>query len=206
VFFGKARWHDHADEHGAHGDVTPHESPAVMVLPLVVLAGLSLVGGIIQLPNVTWLPDSITHRLEHWLEPVIHFGERHIDGTWGDGNKTILMLIATLVALAGMAAAWLVYARQRVKPIEPEVLAEGWHYDRAVSDFMGGPGRESFEGAAWFDANVVDGAVNGTGRGVRELAAIGRKAQTGYVRTYAGLIGLGVVALLAWFVIVRGIL
>jgi len=206
VFFGQARWHDHADEHGAHGDATPHESPAVMVLPLVALAGLSIVGGIIQLPDVTWLPDSITHRLEHWLEPVIEFGERHIDGTWGDGNKTILMLIATAVALAGMAAAWLVYSRQRVEPIEPEIMAEGWYYDQAVSDFAGGPGRQSFEGAAWFDANVVDGAVTGTGRGVRALAGIGRKAQTGYIRTYAGLIGLGVVALLAWFVIVRGIL
>ena len=57
VFFGKARWEDHAEEHGAHGEFKPHESPPVMLLPLVVLAGLSIVGGIIQLPHVSWLPD-----------------------------------------------------------------------------------------------------------------------------------------------------
>ena len=47
------------------------------------------------------------------------------------------------------------------------MLANAWYYDKAVSDFMGGPGRESFEGAAWFDAHVIDGAVNGAARSVR---------------------------------------
>ena len=51
VFFGEARWEDHAEEHGAHGDFKPHECPPVMLLPLVVLAGLSIVGGMIQLPR-----------------------------------------------------------------------------------------------------------------------------------------------------------
>ena len=52
---------------------------------------------------------------------------------------------------------------------------------------MGGPGREAFEGAAWFDAHVIDGAVNGAGHG-RCAATAGelRKGQTGYVRSYAG--------------------
>jgi NADH-quinone oxidoreductase subunit L len=71
---------------------------------------------------------------------------------------------------------------------------------------MGGPGREAFEATAWFDANVVDGAVNGTGRTVRGLASVGRKVQSGYVRAYAGVIGIGVVLLLAWFVLVRGMI
>jgi NADH-quinone oxidoreductase subunit L len=60
VFFGEARWHDHAEENGAHGDHTPHESPWTMVTPLVVLAGLSIVGGAMQLPfskNTHWLQD-----------------------------------------------------------------------------------------------------------------------------------------------------
>src|SRR5690606_14826418 len=50
VFFGEARWEPHADEEGAHGEFKPHESPPVMLLPLVVLALLSIVGGGIQLP------------------------------------------------------------------------------------------------------------------------------------------------------------
>ncbi len=205
VFFGQARWESHAEEHGAHGEFKPHESPPIMLLPLVVLAGLSIVGGIVQLPSVSWLPDSATGKLEHWLEPVIEFGEAHIDGTWGWDNKTVLMLIATAAAFLGIIVAWLVYEKDRIKAHEPTILANAWYYDRAISDFMGGPGRESFEGAAWFDSHVVDGAVNGTGRAVRGVAGGLRKGQTGYVRNYAGIIGIGVVLLLAWFVLVRGI-
>ena len=206
VFFGKARWEDHAAEHGAHGDFKPHESPPVMLAPLVLLAGLSIVGGIIQLPNVTWLPESITHRLEHWLEPVIEFGEAEITETWGYGNKTILMILATAAAVLGIVIAWLVYERGRIKANEPAILANGWYYDSTVSAFMGGPGRRSFDGAAWFDRTIVDGAVNGSGQVVRATAGELRKGQSGFVRGYAAIIGIGVVGLLAWFVVVRGML
>ena len=206
VFFGEARWEDRAAEHGAHGDMRPHESPWIMLTPLVVLAVLSVVMGIIQLPDVTWVPDSFAHHLEDWLEPVVEFGEANIDGTWAFDNKTILMLIATAAAVVGIILAWLVYERGRIKAYEPSVLANAWYYDRAVTDFMGGPGEDAFEGAAWFDANVVDGAVNGTGRVVRDVAGELRKGQTGYVRGYAGIIGIGAVILLGWFVVVRGIL
>jgi NADH-quinone oxidoreductase subunit L len=206
VFFGKARWEDHASDHCAHGDFKPHESPSIMLIPLVVLAGLSIVGGIIQLPDVSWIPDSMAHRLEHWLEPVIEFGEAHIDDTWAYGNKTILMLVATAAAVLGIIIAWLVYEKGRIKANEPTVLANAWYYDRTVSAFMGGPGRESFEATAWFDTHVVDGAVNGTGQAVRAAAGELRKGQTGYVRGYAAIIGIGVVVLLGWFVLVRGIL
>ena len=68
---------------------------------------------------------------------------------------------------------------------------------------MGGPGYEAAEGAAWFDANVVDGAVEGTAVAVRDAAGELRKSQSGFVRAYAALIGVGVVVLLAWFVIAR---
>ncbi len=206
VFFGQARWEDRAAEHGAHGDMRPHESPWIMLTPLVVLAVLSVVMGIIQLPDVTWVPDSFAHHLEDWLEPVVEFGEANIVGTWAFDHKTILMLIATAAAVVGIIVAWLVYERGRIKAYEPTVLANAWYYDRAVTDFMGGPGEDGFEGAAWFDANVVDGAVNGTGRVVRDVAGELRKGQTGYVRGYAGIIGLGAVILLGWFVVVRGIL
>ena len=71
---------------------------------------------------------------------------------------------------------------------------------------MGGPGREAFEAAAWFDANVVDGAVNGAGRTVRAAAGGVRRVQNGYVRASAGVISIGVALVLAWLVVGRGIL
>jgi len=206
VFFGKARWEDHAEEHGAHGEFKPHESPPVMLLPLVVLAGLSIIGGLLQLPHVSWLPDAWTGRLEQWLEPVVEFGEANISGTWADGHTTLLMLIATVGAVIGIVVAYLVYERGRIKAMEPKILLNGWYYDRTVSDFMGGPGRAAFQDTAWFDQKIIDGAVNGTAKLVRDTGGELRKGQTGYVRTYAGIIGIGVVLLLAWFVVVRGMI
>jgi NADH-quinone oxidoreductase subunit L len=201
VFFGEARWHDHADEHGAHGDFEPHESPKIMLLPLVVLAGLSIVGGALQLPF-----SHDTKFLEKWLEPVIEVGERNIAGTWADDNKYVLLAVAVIVAAAGIAASYLVYAKKKAKAIEPVVLEQAWYYDKGVSAFMGGPGRKMFDAIAWFDAKVVDGAVNGVGKLVRGSAGEVRKAQSGYVRQYAAALGVGVVLLLVWFVVIRGIL
>jgi NADH-quinone oxidoreductase subunit L len=206
VFYGEARWRDAGDDHAAHGDFKPHESPAIMLVPLIALAGLSIVGGLAQLPIVEWLPESATHKLEHWLEPVVEAGEANIEGTWAEEHITLLMLVATVVAVVGVVVAWLVYQRHRIKAVEPVVLAKGWYYDQAVTDFMGGPGREGFEATAWFDANVVDGAVRGTGTAVRAAAGELRKGQSGFIRAYAAIIGVGVVLLLGWFVVVRGMI
>jgi NADH-quinone oxidoreductase subunit L len=201
VFYGDAHWRDKAAEHGAHGDFRPHESPWIMLFPLVVLAALSLVGGSIELPF-----NDAAHRLEHWLAPDVEFGEVNIEGTWADENMYLLLGIAIVVAFAGIVLAWLVYQKRRVRAVEPAILAHAWYYDDAVTEFAGGPGREAFEATAWFDANVVDGTVDGTGRAVRDTAGVLRKGQNGFVRAYAGIIGVGVVVLLAWFVIARGIL
>jgi NADH-quinone oxidoreductase subunit L len=201
VFYGKARWHDAHDEHGAHGDFTPHESPKIMLLPLVVLAALSTVGGALQLPF-----SSDLHFLEKWLEPVVEFGEADISGTWAYDNKYLLLGVAVVIALAGIAASVAVYGKKKMAPIEPKVLEQGWYYDKSITAFMGGPGRRVFDGIAWFDAHIVDGAVNGVARLVRGSAGGLRKTQSGYVRQYAAALGVGVVLLLVWFVVIRGII
>ena len=92
VFFGEARWEDRAAEHGAHGDFKPHESPWIMLFPLVVLAGAVDRRRDHPAAVRAWIPDS-TARLEHWLEPVVEFGEaRHRAARGPTDNKTILML------------------------------------------------------------------------------------------------------------------
>ena len=199
VFFGDARWKDRSEENGAHGDHTPHESPVTMLMPLVVLAGLSIVGGVIQLPFTKDL-----HFLEKWLHPVVEFGEADIHTSWAYENKYLLLVVAAVVALAGIAASTMVYAKKRIDPIEPEILADGWRYDRSVTDFMGGPGRKAFESVALADAKVVDGAVNGVAAVVQRSARALRVTQSGAVRTYAAGVGVGVVALLIWFFL-RGV-
>ncbi|MDO8391125.1 MAG: NADH-quinone oxidoreductase subunit L [Actinomycetota bacterium] len=194
VFYGKARWHDAHEENGAHGDLQPHESPWTMVTPLVVLAVLSLVGGAMNLPFKT-----TTERLALWLEPVVGVHE-------SDTAKLPLALVAIAVGLVGIAGAYAVYYFRKFKAIEPQILADAWRYDSTVSAFMGGPGRKAFDGVAWADAHVVDGAVNGSGALVRGTAGKVRLLQSGNVRNYAAAIGSGVVLLLVWFVVIRGLL
>jgi len=166
-----------------------------------VLAIASVVGGGIQLPF-----SDATHRLEHWLHPVVEAGEAEIEGTWADDNKYLLLGVAAAVTLIGIALAWLVYERRRLRVVEPKVLEHAWYYDEALSNVMGGPGREAFEATSWFDRNVVDGGVRATAWGVRSAATGLRTGQSGFVRASAGIIGIGAVLLLAWFVVVRGIL
>ena len=111
-----------------------------------------------------------------------------------------------MAAWAGAALGWLVYLRKQIKPWEPSLFANGWYYDSAISWFMGNPGREGFQAVADFDAKIVDGAVTGSAVAVKATAGEVRKGQTGYVRQYAGVIGIGVVLLLGWFVVIRGML
>jgi NADH-quinone oxidoreductase subunit L len=200
VFFGEARWNDHAEENGAHGDHTPHESPWTMTAPLVVLSGLAITGGVMQLPF-----SKETHWLEHWLEPVVHHAEADIKGTWAYDNKWLLLGLAVVIATAGIAASIAVYAKGKFKAVEPQLLADAWRYDSSVSAFVGGPGRKAFDAVAAVDAHIGDGAVVGVGTEVRAASGLLRKVQSGLVRSYAAIIGLGAVLMLAWFLL-RGVL
>lgn len=194
VFFGKAKWNDHSAEHGSHGDSTPHESSWVMLTPLVVLAGLSVVGGAMQLPF-----GKKFNFLERWLAPVVEESEAHIGETWAYQNKYLLLVVAIVVAVVGIAASIAVYAKSWIKPIEPKVLEQAWYYDKAASRLIAGPGARTFNLIAWIDANIVDGTVNGVGKLIRNIATSLRRAQSGFVRAYALLISFGAVVILAWF-------
>ena len=219
VFYGKAAWaeseeHGDAEDHAAsgehageeaeapaesapaaaHGDAhaEPHESPWIMTVPLVVLAVLSVLGGGLNLP----FTDD-TKVLEHWLHPVIGENEVHI--TVATGAKVALAVVAVASALVGIAAAWALYLRRRTRPAEPAVLAHAWYYDEALAAFVGGPGEAGFEGIAAFDRTVIDGGAVGLGRLVALVGRGLRHVQTGFVRSYALGVGVGVVILLGYF-------
>jgi len=217
VFFGDERWRhaetpggeaelsaeavsdeEHAAEHaGSHGHaLEPHESPWLMLAPLVVLAGLATAGGLLNLPvqeDLDFLAD--------WLHPVLQFqGETtELEVDVATGTKVALAAVAVLAAVSGIVLTAQVYLRKRFQPVEPEVLAHGLYYDESISAFMAGPGRAAFDGVTAFDTTVVDGAVTGTGSGIRAAAAKLRTAQTGYVRSYALGVAIGAVILVGLF-------
>jgi NADH-quinone oxidoreductase subunit L len=212
VFFGEARWDRPIEEaapelaaereaagvHEGHGvgpsgPIHPHESGWHMTLPLVLLAGLAVVGGGLNIP--IW---DATKYLEHWLYPVITYGEAHPHVA--TGTKVGLAVVATAAAVAGVLGAAAVYLKGRrdlARKIEHPLLARAWGYDDAIASFMDGPGRAGFDAVATFDKTVVDGAVNGVGTLVGEASSRGRLLQTGYVRTYALGLTVGAVVVVA---------
>jgi NADH-quinone oxidoreductase subunit L len=179
----------------AHHEVVPHESPWTMWVPLVVLAGLSLVGGVLQLPFSKDL-----HFLEHWLSPVTEFGEHKLS----DGAHDllyVLMAVAIAGALIGMATGVAIYNRGKGRKIEPKILANAWYVDATYAKVVGGPGTALFNAITDVDRVGVDGAVNGVGSVVRAVSGQVRRLQTGFVRTYVWGISVGAVAILTWFVV-----
>jgi len=198
VFFGEERWREAADAEAPRDARRPHEAPWVMTLPLVVLAGLAMVGGGLNLPFTSDL-----HFLENWLEPVIEGNERVIDVA--TGTKVGLAVIAILAGLAGIALAARVYLHKKLRAIEPEILLEGWRFDSSIAVFMGGPGQRGFDGVAAFDTTVIDGAVNGVAGAVSGGGKGLRFLQSGFVRSYALGVAVGVVGLLAYFLTRSGI-
>jgi NADH-quinone oxidoreductase subunit L len=176
-------------EHGAHGDFQPHESPPAMAYPLVVLAVLAAVGGILKSP------------LEHWLEPVV--GERLHHVVAGSGTKTGLLLLTTAGALAGIAIAFAIFLRHRVKEssVEPLVLRRAWYVDDFYRVAVEAPGRALANFSAFVvDAKLIDGTVNGVGALVRAGGGRLRRVQTGFVRNYALAVAAGAVGILAYMV------
>ncbi len=196
TFFGPPRWAgSEADSSDDKPHRHPHESPWTMTVPLVVLAGLAMVAGVINLPFA-----SDVHFLGNWLKPSLFGNESHLP--FGGGTQWVLALVAIVGSLGGVSAGAAVYIRRRIDParIEHPFLTRAWRIDETVTNFMGGPGRRAFERTTQFDEQVVDGAVNATGTLIRRAGTKLRVSQSGLVRSYALGIAIGAVALLAWFI------
>ena len=166
-----------------------------MWIPLVILSGLAAVAGLLNLPF-----SYDTKHLEHWLEPILFGNEVHV--TASGQTKWILAIVAIIGATTGVLAAAFVYLKNRLSAnkIEHSILEEAWRFDSTVSNFMGGPGRKSFEATTLFDQKIIDGAVNGVGKVTQRIGTRLRSFQTGLIRSYALGMFIGAVAVIAYFV------
>ncbi|MFZ1473210.1 MAG: NADH-quinone oxidoreductase subunit L [Anaerolineae bacterium] len=189
-FWGKARDKKLADK--------AHEAPAVMTVPLWILAGLAVVGGLLNLPAVS--------SLEHWLEPV--FADVKVAETAANLPLELgLLVVGALVAGLGI---WLAYQAYVVQPQLPEQTAKRydlayrflqakWYVDELYMQMIVVPLRDL---AGWLDATFdqrgIDGAVNGIARGLGAMGQGVRQLQTGLVGTYALAIVMGVVAVVGY--------
>jgi NADH-quinone oxidoreductase subunit L len=169
TFFTQKRWAD---------DVHPHESPAVMTVPLIVLAALSVLGGVMLIGN--WISD--------FLEPVT--------GHALEANPPLPALVSSVIVVVivaiGVAAAWYFVGRTQVPREAPQDVsfvtraARAELYGNEINDgLVIRPGGQLVAGLTMFDDGLVDGVVEGTALGVGGTGSVVRLVQTGFVRSYA---------------------
>ena len=217
VFYGGERWRDQPEadkeeltepepvaenapaDHATadhNGGAEPHESPGTMVFPLIVLAVLSAIAGGLNLPF-----DHDIALLDKWLHPV--FGDNLHEVDLDGGGKVVLALVATGLALVGLAAGISLWARRADRDdLEPELLKDAWRVNDAYAALIDRPARAVADWSAYvFDRRVIDGAVNGVAALVRNSGGSLRRFQTGYVRNYALGVAAGTVVILGWFLV-----
>jgi NADH-quinone oxidoreductase subunit L len=191
VFTGESRV-DHDKQHHLH------ESPATMTVPLIVLAALSVVGGVIGLPEGFGWGD----RIGAYLAPSLaHAGAHHPSGA------TLLFLIgtATGAALAGIYVDYVAYGRrstlpERVAGAVPgayRLLWNKYYIDELYDACIIRP-YVTLSRLFWqvVDSQLIDGAVNGVGELVRWSSSRVRRLQTGNVQTYALAMLIGAICVI----------
>ena len=182
TFTSPKRWDD--NQH-------PHESPALMWIPMVILAIGSVVSGYLLHQGKA---------LKHWLEPLF---EEHGEHTELLPPIVVSGLALTMVAI-GVAIAVIKYQLSEVEAVAPENVTEFTHFARRdlLQDeinealFMR-PGQAITSALVKIDQSVIDGAVRGIGQIAIGSGSSLRKSQTGFVRSYAALILVGAAVLIA---------
>ena len=182
TFFSQKRWDD---------DVHPHESPALMWIPMAVLAAGSIASGFLFTSG-----DS----LKKWLEPVVAH-TKHEEHPELISHTAVSAMVLTLV-LIGVGYAIYLY-RQESNPNTPEevsiftkIARKDLLQDSVNEAVFMRPGQALTESLVSIDEKVIDGAVNSVGGAAAGSGQILRKLQSGFVRAYAAMMLAGIALLL----------
>lgn len=218
VFHGKEHFHhkpfpgehDHHDDHGDHHAHTPHESPWVVTLPLLLLAIPSVIIGYFTIEPMlygSFFKDAIfvNHELHPAMEELAH--EFHGAAAMGVHALTTLPFV---LALGGVVTAFVFYLLAPqipatfAKVLRPLiVVGENKYYLDWFNEKILSRGARLLGMGLWKvgDQTIIDGlAVNGSAKVVGWVSSLTRLFQTGYLYHYALIMILGVFALMTWFV------
>ncbi|WP_454296156.1 NADH-quinone oxidoreductase subunit L [Salana multivorans] len=199
TFHGRARWVASAEQLTVDDPRPvrhPHESPALMTVPMIILAIGSVGLGLVL---------SIGDGFLHWLEPVTGHAEHH------EPVLPIPVIMGTTLVLVaiGVLLAWRQYARN-VVPITPPTgsvltrAARQDFYGDAVNEAVfQRPGQDLSRTLVYADTAVVDGAVRGLAESTVGIGQTLRKLQNGMVRSYGLMILAGFVVIAAVLHFVR---
>lgn len=178
-----------------------HESPRVMLVPLGILAVLSLIGG--------WVGTPFYDVFAHYLEPMFPKTAHEVPMNTEIG----LMAVALVVAASGIFLAYHFHLKKAAETDKllaenaffagiHKVLHNKYYVDEIYFAVIVRPilfisEKLLFRG---FDVNIIDGIVNDTGEFLRGTGKVFRRFQTGDTRTYAAAILIGALGLVAYFV------
>jgi NADH-quinone oxidoreductase subunit L len=204
TFYGESRVDKHVAEH-------IHESPKVMTVPLIILAVLSVIGGYVGVPQllgnlVGWHNSDM---FINFLAPVFHTMPEH---EMSVSTESWLMIGSIVMAILGVFFAWYVYLKAKMQPARDaaqalpvlyRLLLNKYYVDEIYDAIIIKPLMWLSEFFLWkiFDVGVVDGAVNGSAHVTEWASTKLRKIQTGDFQVYVMLFLIGVISVLAYFVL-----
>ncbi len=191
VFHGESRVDSEVESH-------LHESPPVMWIPLVLLAIPSLIIGVI----VGWGGEHSA--IHNFLGSVFtHHGESH------HSNPIPFMIISSIVGIAGILVAWLIYRSKTPlsEPISPvhKLLANKYYIDEIYNAVFVQPIRGISYYLFWkiMDIGIIDGLVNLTAFVLRGIGGLIRRMQTGVVQAYVVSMVIGIIIFLGYYLFIR---
>ena len=198
TFFGKQNY----DEHHVH----VHESPKTMLVPLMILAVLSIVGGWLAAPAFWGRPDYFAK----FLEPVFAqggTGEAGAAEAAAHALETPLAIVAVITAALGLGIAYWLYIRKPEKPGELArslkapytTLLNKYYVDELYAAVVVKPLLWLSTKVLWqtVDVQMIDGAVNGLAHGALDVGDNVRQAQSGNTRSYAVWVIIGAIVVIA---------
>jgi NADH-quinone oxidoreductase subunit L len=198
TFFGEERY----DEHHVH----VHESPKSMLVPLMILAVLSIVGGWLAAPAFWGQPDYFAK----FLEPVFAQGSAGESGAAeaaAHALETPLAVVAVVTALVGFGIAFWLYLKRPTKPAELAKSFKGvyttlfnkYYVDELYAAIVVKPLLWFSTKVLWqtVDVQMIDGAVNGVASGALDVGDNVRQAQSGNTRSYAVWVVIGAIVVIA---------
>ncbi len=201
VFLGESRWNatqhhgtEASDDKHAHHSVEPHESPAVMTIPLIILAVGAVFAGFLGFPNLPGVPESL-HGFANFLAPV--FASEHGEHAEHKAN-VVLLLIGAIIGWGGWIFGRGLGLKQAESAFWPESMS-ALSLDKVYNNTIVKLGYALAMAVRWIDENIVDGIVNGVGILVGQSAASLRLTQTSFVRNYALAMAVGGAMILAYF-------
>jgi len=202
TFFGEERFDEHAHDHDAHSHGV-HESPWIMLFPLVILAILSVIGGWVGIPIAFGGKD----KAEHFLQPVFNAGvvETATNVTY-HGLELGLAAISVLVAVVGFFVAYVFYYKKpgtaselaKKAPALYRLVENKFYIDEVYSAVIVTPllmFTRIFLGGL-VDSILVNGSAKAAGATTRSLSGLTSRIQSGNIRSYAGWLALGAAAVL----------